>query len=71
MMVRARVVLSVLFLPLFLLAAEAGEWTTFGGNPQRDGWARDETTLTPQNVKDMKQIWKIQIDSPLREMNSL
>jgi outer membrane protein assembly factor BamB len=71
MMARARALLSLLFFPIFLLPAKAGEWTTFGGNPQRDGWARDETTLTPQNVKDLKQLWKIQINSPLREMNSL
>jgi glucose dehydrogenase len=66
-----RVLLCALFLTIFLLPARAGQWMTYGGNPQRDGWARDETILTQENVKAMKLIWKIQIDSPLRELNSL
>lgn len=49
----------------------AGQWPTFGGNPQRDGWARDETILTHDNVKLMKPVWKVHIDSPLKEMNGL
>lgn len=62
------------FLVLFfsaLLTIEAGQWITFGGDPQRDGWARTETTLTTANVKGMKLIWKIKVDSPLREMTDL
>jgi outer membrane protein assembly factor BamB len=51
--------------------AQAGQWLTFGGNPQRDGWARDETTLTRDNVKSMKVIWKVHVNSELREMNGL
>jgi outer membrane protein assembly factor BamB len=61
---------TILFL-CALLSLDAGQWTTFGGNPQRDGWARDETILTRANVKDMKLIWKIAINSPRRELNSL
>ena len=49
----------------------AGQWPTFGGNPQRDGWARDETMLTRDNVKSMKLMWKVHVNSQLREMNSL
>jgi outer membrane protein assembly factor BamB len=66
-----RVLLCALFLTIFLLPAQAGQWITFGGNPQRDGWARDETIVTPENAKTMKLIWKLQINSPLKEMNSL
>lgn len=51
--------------------ATAGQWLTFGGNPQRDGWARDETILTKENVKSMKVIWKVHVDSELREMTGL
>ncbi len=70
MIIRIRVFYAI-FLSALLLPVEAGQWITFGGNPQRDGWARDETILTPANVKAMKLIWKIQINSPLREMNGL
>jgi outer membrane protein assembly factor BamB len=56
---------------LVLVPVQAGQWITFGGNPQRDGWARDETTLNRDNVKSMKLIWKVKVDSQLKEMNGL
>jgi outer membrane protein assembly factor BamB len=56
---------------LLLTPLDGGQWPTFGGNPQRDGWARDETILTRDNVKSMKLIWKVRIDSQLKEMNGL
>lgn len=65
-----RVFFCALLLTISLYPAEA-QWTMFGGNPQRDGWAPKETILTPQNANAMKLIWKVQINSPLREMNSL
>src|SRR4051794_19546254 len=49
----------------------AADWTTFGGNPQRDGWAKEESTLTKENVKDLKLAWKIQLESSSKELNSL
>jgi outer membrane protein assembly factor BamB len=58
--------LAVLLLPL-----NAGQWPTFGGNPQRDGWARDETILTRDNAKSIKLIWKIHVKSQLKEMTGL
>src|SRR5579871_5000094 len=57
---------AILLMPLL-----AGQWPTFGGNPQRDGWARDETILTRDNAKSIKLIWKLHINSKLKEMNSL
>jgi hypothetical protein len=57
---------AVLLTPLV-----ANQWPTFGGSPQRDGWARDETILNRDNVKSMKLIWKLHINSQLKEMNSL
>ncbi len=49
----------------------ASDWTTFGGDPQRDGWARGENTLSKENAKDIKLEWKIQLDNPSKELNSL
>jgi outer membrane protein assembly factor BamB len=57
---------AVLLMPLV-----AGQWPTFGGNPQRDGWARDETILTRENAKSIKLIWKVHVKSQLKEMNAL
>jgi outer membrane protein assembly factor BamB len=47
------------------------DWPTDGGNPQRTAWQRDETILNKQNVKNMKLLWKIQLDNKPQEMHSL
>jgi hypothetical protein len=52
-----------------LLFAE--QWLTFGGDPQHDGWAREETVLNKNNVKSLKLIWKVHIDSAIKEMTAL
>ena len=39
----------------------AADWPTFGHDPQRSGWAVDETTLTPQNVSSLVLKWKVQL----------
>lgn len=49
----------------------AADWTTFGGDAQRDGWGKEETTLSKQNAKDIKLEWKIQLDNASKELNSL
>ena len=70
--------LSSRFFPLFALAVLssatlllAEQWLVFGGNPQHDGWARDEQILTRSNVHSMKLLWKVHVDSALRELNGL
>lgn len=49
----------------------AANWPTFGGDPQRDGWAREESVLSKENAKDIKLEWKIQLDNASKELNSL
>ncbi len=49
----------------------AADWPTFGGNAQRDAWAREETALSKQNAKDLKLEWKIQLENASKELNSL
>jgi len=39
-------------------AALAGDWLTFGHDPQRTGWAFEETTLSPENVGKLGLKWK-------------
>jgi outer membrane protein assembly factor BamB len=53
------------------LAIPAADWLTFAGDPQRTGWARGETILTPRNVKGLKLDWQLKLDNPPREMNAL
>ncbi len=49
----------------------AANWPTFAGSPQRDGWAKEETTLSVENAKDIKLEWKVQLDNKSKELNSL
>ena len=37
-------------------------WTTFGADPQRTGWNKTETELTPDNVKNLKMEWAVKLD---------
>jgi glucose dehydrogenase len=47
------------------------DWLTFGGDPQRTGWARHETAITKENVGKLKVLWKAKLDSVPKEMTSL
>lgn len=61
--------------PLLLLAMSAilpaGDWLTFGFDPQRTSWARTEEILNATNVKGMKLIWSLQLENSPRELVSL
>ena len=44
-------------------AAAAGDWPTFGHDPQRSGWARSERTLSTENVAGLELQWKTKLDN--------
>ena len=46
-------------------------WLTYGGDQQRDGWAKDETLVNKDNVNGLELGWKIQLDNEAKELNSL
>lgn len=50
----------LLFLLLIVSAASAqiGQWTTFGHDPQRSGFANDEHAFSPSNVSSLGLLWK-------------
>ena len=48
-----------------------GSWTTFGGDPQRTGWNKTETDLTPENVKNLKLEWSVKLDSEAKALTNL
>jgi outer membrane protein assembly factor BamB len=48
-----------------------GSWTTFGGDPQRTGWNKTETDLTPANVKHLKLEWSVKLDSEPKALSNL
>ena len=45
------------------IVTEAGEWPTFGHDPQRTGWAVDERSLSPQTVPNLGLKWKTKVDN--------
>jgi len=49
----------------------AASWPTFGGDPQRSGWAKDETAITKANAKNLQLDWKVQFDNQPKELNAL
>src|SRR5258705_13808864 len=42
-----------------------------GPDNGRTGWVRDEKIFNTTNVRNMKLLWKIKLDSPAREMHNL
>ncbi|HLJ17901.1 MAG TPA: PQQ-binding-like beta-propeller repeat protein [Bryobacteraceae bacterium] len=49
----------------------SADWLTFGGDPQRSGWAHNETILNKENVKGLKLAWSLKLDNVPLELNSL
>jgi len=48
----------------------AAEWPTGSFNQQRDGWQRNETRITTDNVKDIRLLWKLKTDNKPMGMQS-
>ncbi len=46
-------------------------WLTDGGDPQRTAWQKNETLITKDSVKNMKLMWKLQLDNKPRQMHNL
>jgi outer membrane protein assembly factor BamB len=65
--------ISVCLLTAMLSKAQfgRGSWTTFGGDPQRTGWNKTETDLTPDNVKNLKLEWSVRLDSAPKALHGL
>ena len=47
------------------------DWTTDGGDNQRTAWNKQEKTLTKDNVKNLKLLWKIETHNQVRALHSL
>ena len=46
-------------------------WLTDGGDNQRTAWQKNETLITKDSVKNMKLMWKLQLDNQPRQMHNL
>ena len=50
---------------------QTGQWTTFGHDPQRSGWASDEAAFSPQNSSQMGLVWKTVVPNEPLSLNGL
>ncbi len=62
---------AVTALTLASASLTTASWLTFGGDPQRSGWAKTETIITKDNVKSLQVEWKLHLDNEARELNYL
>ena len=46
-------------------------WLTDGGDIQRTAWQKNETRISTETVKNMKLLWKLQLDNQPRQMHNL
>ncbi len=60
-------------LAIFFLSgiASTADWLTFGHDPQRSGWASEETTLTPANVSKLSLKWKSKLKNESYRLSAL
>ncbi len=49
----------------------AASWLSFGGGPERNGWAKDETAISVDSVKGLQLLWKLKLDNEPKQLNSL
>src|SRR5208283_2047042 len=49
----------------------AADWLTFGGDAQRTGWQKRESSITTQNVKDLQLLWKMKFENAQKGMYSI
>jgi len=53
------------------VVTQAADWLTFGGNPQRTGYAARETTIGPANAGQLKLEWSAKLSNTPKELNAL
>jgi outer membrane protein assembly factor BamB len=47
------------------------DWLTFGHDPQRSGWAREEEIISPRSVTSFQLSWEAQLDNQPLALNAL
>src|ERR1700748_981145 len=52
-------------------ACQAGQWTTFGHDPQRSGYAQEEHAFSPSNIASMVLQWKTTVPNEPLFLNGL
>ena len=47
------------------------DWPTHSGDPQRSGWQRVESRITPESVKNFKLLWSLKLENQQKGLYSL
>jgi outer membrane protein assembly factor BamB len=70
---KSRCILRIYVIGLLLTPTNQlnADWLTFGHDPQRSGWATEETKLKVDNVKDLELKWSVQLENLPLALNSL
>jgi len=53
------------------LTARAADWTTYGHDPQRSGWAFEETTINRDNAPSIVLKWKAKLPNESYSLSAL
>ncbi|MCU1328277.1 MAG: hypothetical protein JWN34_3647 [Bryobacterales bacterium] len=56
---------------LTVCLTQAADWPGVGGNPQREGWAKNEIAFTKENAAKLELLYKYKADNVARSVNSL
>ena len=59
---------ALLVLLLASGGAGANEWLTYGHDPERSGWNRDERALSPKSVPRLKLLWETQLPVAVKDV---
>src|ERR1700761_6213874 len=65
---------KIIFIPALIFCSVLGwsaEWLTDGHDSQRTHWQKDEKLISPSTAKNIKLLWKLQLDSKPRVMTNL
>jgi outer membrane protein assembly factor BamB len=62
---------SLLLLLSFAVVLPAADWLTFGHDPQRSGWAMEETTINRDNAPTMVLKWKTKLPAESYSLSAL
>lgn len=64
-------VFAAISLVSFAVPGRAADWLTYGHDPQRTGWAFEETTLSPANVSNLALKWKSRLPNESYSLSAL
>ena len=62
---------SLLFSLVSIAVPSIAQWPTFNHDPQRTGWAKEETKLTPQSVRDLELKWSAHVENIALALDAL